>query len=278
MPFGCPYPKGSEAAKKYMAGLRAMRGKKAGKPALRKRSRRGGTSLGNFFKRFVTALRNPENREGDLKDRFRHFAEDMSGVREVKQQRDEIYGKLNRRQRDLLKRGIWKSASENGLPYEYFLKMTPNPPTSKTSGGAIPFFLVKLIGKLGITAALKLWDSLTGEAKERAMRVGGAWLGMDGEIHTSTVHPGMVGATRRRGGMNLNRPAPHPIVFNDLSKEDVRKALRAYAEKHRTSGGWVLPRKPPSNPLEDIAEAQRKEREFLRKIYEERIAPKSRAS
>lgn len=315
MPFGCPYPKGSAEAKQYMAHLRAMRGQKGGKSTLRKnRSRSGGSSLGSFFKRFVSAIKNPENREGDLRDRFRKFSNDMSGVSEVKEQRAEIMKNLNRRQRDLLRSGRWISATENGLPYEYFIKMTPNPPSNNASGGAIPMFLVKLIGKLGIAAALKYWDKMSDKAKENAWR-GGAWLGSDGEIH-STGNPMLIGATRRRGGANpilMNRPAPTPIQnkyrFRD---EEIKKILDKYAKNRggKSIKDWVRPeslnngfdlndryprieeiskqlwgetpksktRKPlypatprlnePEDPLSTLAEAQRKEREWLKEMRE----------
>lgn len=305
MPFGCPYPKGSAEAKQYMAHLRAMRGQKGGKSTLRKnRSRNGGTSLGSFFKRFVSAIKNPENREGDLRDRFRKFSNDMSGVAEAKEQRAEIMKNLNRRQRDLLRSGRWISATENGLPYEYFIKMTSNPPTNNASGGAIPMFLVKLIGKLGIAAALKYWDKMTDKAKEKAWR-GGAWLGSDGEIH-STGNPMLIGATRRRGGANpilMNRPAPTPIQnkyrFRD---EEIKKILDKYAmrrggksikdwaaekiaERKQFIPQFIPPEFPlhyaknqggesikdlvrPEDPLSTLAEAQRKEREWLKEMRE----------
>lgn len=272
MPFGCPYPAGSDEAKQFMAELRAMRGQKAGKSALRKRrSRRGGglgAKLGDFFKRFVKGVKYSVQEKGDLKDRFLNFADEMTGAREAKEQRNAIVAKLSRIQRMFLNDGRWYSEKVNGLPYELFLKITPKPPTNKTSGGAIPLFLVKLIGQLGLSAALRFWENTAEEARERAWR-GGAWLGMDGEIHTSTVHPGMVGATRRGRGRTLYGTVYDPV--KRLTMTDVKEALRAYAKKHPKNGGWELPHKIPPNPLEGIADAQRREREDLQKFIKEHL-------
>lgn len=248
MPFGCPYPAGSDEAKQFMAELRAMRGQKAGKSALRKRrSRRGGSlgsQLGDFFKRFVKGVKYAHEQKGDFKERVINWADEMSGDREIREQRNAIYSKLNRKQRDLLKKGIWISESENGLPYEYFAKMTPNPSAIKVRGGAVPVALLSLIANVGFTAAMKLWNYVKNKRNEEAWRIdGGAWLGTDGKIHSSTVHPGMVGATRPRGGAKPNIMLPSWALPPRLkfTNGDVKKALEAYAKRYKGPkmvGGW----------------------------------------
>ena len=231
----CPYKKGTPEAKAFMANLRSMRGKGGKYVSQKTRKRKGGLSFGTFVKRVFSAIKNPDNRQGDLKDRYRHFANDVTGKTEARQRREEILNtKMNRHQRDLLKRGIWISEIDNGIPYEYFQKMKAK---GQIRGGfAVPTFLIKLIGKLGISAALAYFNRMSAKAQEAAWRgSGGAWIGPDGELH-AVKNPMMVGSVRpkKKGGATLMQPHPIPKWGKKmhLTEQDARNAILNYYNRY----------------------------------------------
>lgn len=164
MPFGCPYAKGTKEAAEYMRRLRSMR-KCEGGPGnpsrAGKRSKKGSSAIGDFLKDMFKKVKDARQREGSEKTKFRQFADDMTGVTEIKEAKEKILEKLNKRQKYYLKRKIWRSEEENGIPRNVFDSLT---------GGAIPFWLVKLIGTMGVNAALTLWNKHKQKIQKEAMK------------------------------------------------------------------------------------------------------------
>lgn len=175
MAFGCPYGKGTIEAKEFMRRLRARR-KCEGGPGNPRRAgkRRKGGDLKSFFADVLRGFKDAKNTKGDLKDKFMAFANATSGKTDIRERRDEILHKLNKHQQMLLKRGIWKDEITNGLPKAYFDKMKGGAVVgSAVVGGAIPPFLLKLIAKLGLKAALSYWDKVKNKAQDAAWKGNG---------------------------------------------------------------------------------------------------------
>ena len=159
----CPYPKGSKEAKEFMAQLRARRGKgECGG----KRRKRGGSAISDFIRDIFRSAKYAHKTNGKFKDKYITFAKEMSGVREAEELREKIISSLNRRQRDYLRQKRWISERENGMPQDLFKTLTGTGAT----GGAIPMWLLKLIGQVGINAALTLWNKRKQKLQRDAMR------------------------------------------------------------------------------------------------------------
>ena len=159
----CPYPKGSKEAKEFMAQLRARRGKgECGG----KRRKKGGYAISDFLRDVLRGIKHARNTDGKFKDKYRAFAEEVSGVRAAKEQREKILSSLNKRQRDYVRQKRWISERENGVPQDVFKILTG----TGAMGGAIPLGLVKLIGQVGINAALTLWNRHKQKLQRKAMR------------------------------------------------------------------------------------------------------------
>lgn len=164
----CPYPKGSKEAKEFMAQLRARRGK--GECGGKRRKKGGASTISDFIRDlFTSAQYAHERRGGRLKDDIRHFSEKMTGVSDAKEARRKIISSLNRRQLMYLRNKIWISEAENGVPKDVFNVLTGSTGNG-ASGGAIPLWLVKLIGQVGLNAALTLWDKHKQKLQRNAMR------------------------------------------------------------------------------------------------------------
>lgn len=169
MVFGCPYGKGTIEAKEFMRRLRARRRCEGGPGNSRRAGkRRKGGDLKSFFKDVLRGFKKAKDKEGDLKDKFLEFANAATGKDEIRDRRAEILHNLNKHQQMLLKRGIWKDEITNGLPKAYFDKMKGG----AAIGGAIPPFLIKLIAKLGLKAALAFWNKVKNNAQNAAWKGG----------------------------------------------------------------------------------------------------------
>lgn len=160
----CPYPKGSKEAKEFMAQLRARRGK--GECGGKRRKRGGASTISDIIRDLFSSAKYAHERGGRLKTDFRHFSENMMGIPDAKEARRKILNSLNKRQIMYLRNKIWISEAENGVPEDVFKVLTGTGAT----GGAIPLWLLKLIGQVGLNAALTLWNKHKQKLQRNAMR------------------------------------------------------------------------------------------------------------